>query len=125
MRLLSRNKQTVWYSTYVSKTPILDEYGNDTGQSLITYSSPVKTDWNVGYIESEAEVEAFGIAARDTLRIAAEKDGFPLDEASIIWFNAEPTSPFVVTDPHHTHRIAGIRPSLNELVFYAVKVDVS
>lgn len=125
MRTLNRNKQPIYYATFVSKIEAKDEYENPTGQFEITYSTPVKVNWNVGYVESDAEVEMFGIAASSTLRIVAPKDGFPLDEASILWFGKEPPTPYVATAPKHNYVVAGIRPSLNELVFYAKKVDVS
>ena len=125
MRTLSRNKQPIYCATFISKTEVLDEYGNPTGQFSITYSAPVKAMWNVGFVESDAEVEMFGINATDTLRIVAPKQGFPLDTASILWFGKEPESPYVATSPKHNYVVAGIRPSLNELVFYARRVEVS
>jgi hypothetical protein len=67
----------------------------------------------------------FGIKASSTLRIVAPKDGFPLDEASILWYGKEPKTPYDPTNTEHNYAIAGIRPSLNELVFYARKVDIS
>lgn len=118
MRLLNRNKQPIWWANYVSREPIIDEWGNDTGQSSIVYTEPIKAFWDVGFIESEAEVQAFGIQAVDTLRIVAEKKGFPLTVESVLWFGADPSGP-------HNYAVAGIRPSLNELVFYARRVDIS
>lgn len=124
-RLSQRNKQVLYYATYVSKEEIKDEYDNPTGQFQITYSAPTKAMYNIGFVESDAEVEMFGIAASSTLRIVAPKDGFPLDEASILWFGKEPESPYDATSPKHNYAVAGIRPSLNELVFYAKRVDAS
>ena len=125
MRTLNRNKQPIYYATFVSKTEAKDEYGNPTGTWEVTYSTPTKAMYNIGFVESDAEVEMFGIAASSTLRIVAPKDGFPLDEASILWFGKEPETPYNATSPKHNYAVAGIRPSLNELVFYARKVEVS
>lgn len=125
MRLLERNKQCIYYALYEGKEPLTDEYGNPTGEYEITYSFPVKVAWNVGFVESDAEVEMFGITASSTLRIVAPKDGFPLDEASILWYGKEPKTPYDPTNPEHNYAVAGKRPSLNELVFYARKVDIS
>lgn len=121
MRTLVKNKQVVYYSTYKSKTELKDDYDNATGEYAITYNTPVKTAWSVSCVDSDAEVEMFGIAAQDVIRITAKKLGFPLDEASILWFGKTPASTFVATAPDHNYVIAGIRPSLNELVFYARK----
>lgn len=125
MRTLNRNRQDLYYATFVSKTEVLDEYGNATGQYQITYSAPATTAWNVSFVESDAEVEMFGIQSKDTLRIVAPKQSFPLDEASILWYGITPETPYVATAPKHNYAIAGIRPSLNELVFYAKRVDAS
>ena len=121
MRLLNKNKQTFYYATYKSKSAIKDDYGNETGEYVITYNTPVKTSWNVSYVDSDAEVAMFGISSQSTIRITAKKAGFPLDEASILWFGKTPASTFVATAPDHNYVIAGIRPSLNELMFYARK----
>lgn len=125
MRTLNRNRQLIYYATFVSKSEVKDEYGNPTGAWQITYSSPIKAMWNVSYVKSDAEVEMFGISAMSTLRIVAPKDGFPLDTASIMWYGKEPETPYDPTSPKHNYVVAGIRPSLNELVFYAKRVDVS
>jgi hypothetical protein len=122
MRTLNRNRQPLYYATYVSKTAIKDEYGNETGESQITYSTPVAVNWNVRAVESDAEVEMFGIQAINTIRVVAEKP-LPIDEASIIWFGTDVPDPYNPVAPGHNYRIAGIPPTLNDAVFYAVKVD--
>jgi hypothetical protein len=122
MRTLVKNRQHLHYATYVSKTAIKDEYGNETGESQITYSAPVAVNWNVRAVESDAEVEMFGIAAKDTIRVVAEKP-LPIDSASIIWFGTDVPDPYNPVAPGHNYRIAGIQPTLNDAVFYAVKVD--
>jgi hypothetical protein len=122
MRTLTKNKQPLYYATYVSKTEILDEYDNGTGQFQITYSAPVAANWNVRAVESDAEVEMFGILAKDTIRVVCEKP-LPIDEASIIWFGTDVPDPYNPVAPGHNYRIAGIPPTLNDGVFYAVKVD--
>lgn len=122
MRCLKRNKQTVYYANYSSKAEVLDANGKKTGQYLITYGTPVMADWNVSFVDSDTEVEAFGIMAKDTLRIVAESAGFPLTETSILWYGKTPDSPYDATTPKHNYAVAGIRPSINSVTFYAVKV---
>lgn len=122
MRTLSRNTQPLYYATFVGKTEITDEYGKGTGQYQITYSAPVEAKWNVGFVESDAEVEMFGIKATSTLKIVASRRNFPLDDASILWYGKEPQTPYNATAPQNNYVVAGIRPSLNGVVFYAKKV---
>jgi hypothetical protein len=126
MRFSERNKQPVWYSTFVSKTEIVDEYGNSTGEYEITYTAPAKTAWNVNVVESEADVAMFGVQAMDTIVGVAPRNGFPLDETSILWYGITPTiKEDGTTDTAHNYRVVGIRPSLNTVKFYAQRVDVT
>ena len=37
MRTLVRNKIPIYYANYRDKTPIRDEYGNQTGEYEVTY----------------------------------------------------------------------------------------
>ena len=67
----------------------------------------------------------YGIDAKDTLRIVADKPTFELKEDSILWYEKEPRAAFIPTSPDYNYKIIGIKPSLNEVVFYARKVDVS
>lgn len=125
MRTLNRNTQPIYFATIANTEEIKDGYGNATGQYQIAYSTPIKAMWNVSYIDSDVEVEMFGIAATNMLRIVAPKDGFVLDEASILWYGKTPDSIYDATNPKHNYVIVGIRPSLNQVTIYAKRVDVS
>ena len=126
MRMLVKNAQPIWYANYSSKTELTDEYDNATGEYEITYTAPTKTAWNVAYIESEADVQMFGVQASDTVVIVADKAGFTLTPESILWYGITPTiKEDGTTDTAHNYRVVGIRPSLNTVKFYAQKVSVT
>ena len=126
MRTLNRNKQPIYYATFVSKTEIVDEYENATGEYKITYSAPVKAAWNVSVVESEADIAMFGVQALDSVVGVASRNGFPLDETSILWYGITPEiKQDGTTDTAHNYRVVGIRPSLNTVKFYAQKVSVT
>lgn len=110
------NKQPLHYATYTERTEVEDEYGNLSWQ--ITYTDPIAAEWNISTVDSDAEVELFGISAFEVIRIVPDKlpDGF--DAASIIWYGVETTEP-------HNYAIAGIRKTLNTVTIYARRVDVS
>ena len=125
MRLMTRNKQPIWYANYSSTSIVYDEYGNESGAE-IGYSAPVKAYWNVSVVDSDAEVQMFGVSAVDMISVVAEKSGFPLTETSVLWFGVEPAlKTDGSTDTAFNYRVIGIRPSLNELRFYAQKVSVT
>lgn len=121
MRTLKRNKQSLYYSTFVSKTDAVDTNGHLTGGHVTTYSSPVLIKWNVRGVDADSEVEMFGIKAVNTIRVVAEKP-LPIDSSSIIWYGKTPATPYVATAPGHNYRIAGILPTLNDAVFYAERI---
>ena len=126
MRMLVKNAQPIWYANYSGKTELTDEYDNATGEYEITYTAPTKTAWNVAYIESEADVQMFGVQASDTVVIVADKAGFTLTPESILWWGITPTiKEDGTTDTAHNYRVVGIRPSLNTVKFYAQKVSVT
>lgn len=126
MRTLSRNTQPIWYANYSGKTELTDEYDNSLGEYEITYTAPTKTAWNVAYIESEADVQMFGVQASDTVVIVADKAGFTLTPESILWWGVTPTiKEDGTTDTAHNYRVVGIRPSLNTVKVYAQKVSVT
>ena len=126
MRTLNRNQQPIYYATFVSKTEIVDEYENATGEYKITYSAPVKAAWNVSVVESESDIAMFGVQALDAVVGVASRNGFPLDETSILWYGITPTiKEDGTTDTAHNDRVVGIRPSLNTVKFYAQKVSVT
>jgi len=126
MRTLRRNTQPIWYANYSGKTELTDEYGNSLGEYEITYTAPTKTAWNVNVVESDADVAMFGVQAIDTIVGVAPRNGFPLDETSILWYGITPTiKEDGTTDTAHNYRVVGMRSSLNAVRFYAQRVDVT
>lgn len=125
MRTLNRNKQTLWYANYSSTEILEDEYGNELGTKVI-YGKPASAAWNVGVIESDAEVQMFGVNAVDVISVVAEKDDFPLTETSVLWYGVTPEiKQDGTTDTAFNYRVVGIRRSLNELRFYAQKINIT
>lgn len=126
MRLLNRNKQPLWYANFADKTELIDECGNSTGQYELTYSNPVKAEWNVNTVDSDYEVEMFGVDAVDTIVMVVKNEDLPLTETSILWYDVTPNiKSDGTTDTPHNYRIIGIRKSLNYAKVYAKKVNVS
>lgn len=126
MRLLNRNKQPLWYANFTGKTELIDEWGNKTGQYDVKYTKPVKAELNVNVVESDAEVEMFGVNAVDTIVMVVKNEDLPLTETSVLWYGVTPNiKSDGTTDTPHNYRIIGIRKSLNYTKVYAKKVNVS
>jgi hypothetical protein len=60
MRTLVRNKIRIYYANYLGKTPVLDEYGNLTGEYGIVYDNPVAIMANVSAARGWATTHQFG-----------------------------------------------------------------
>lgn len=132
MRSMERNKQTIYYALFQSKIPILDDEGNETGESGTGYSSPVKFRIRVSPNKGESENNAFGKSLEyDRVMSTADKS-FPIDEFSILWIDREPElqedgSYYLNTNGSqktgHDYAVARVAKDLNEWLFAVKKVN--
>lgn len=124
MRSLERNKQVVWYALYSGMAPVLDEWGNDTGQVAPSYSNPVKFKARVSPNKGSSSEEAFGIMT-DYDRAIVTTDNLPITETSILWIGI---MPIIETDGStltaHDYKVVKVAPDLN-VKQYAVKKVVT
>lgn len=84
MRMLIRNKQPIIVRNLVSKTEIIDEYGNATGQFQLNFSEPQEIKGNVSSAVGAAEARIFGIVDGYDKVIVLEDLG-QISETSEIW----------------------------------------
>lgn len=103
MRMLRRNKQTMYYSNLIGTAPVYetDDDGNikyyedsegnryqlDTGEKELYYSTPVEFNANIAMSgNSEAEAVEYGLSVADYQSvIILEKGSIPVKEGSLIW----------------------------------------
>lgn len=106
MRCVRRNKQTFYYASYLSKSPVTvtDEYGNvlDTGQNKLNYSEPVQMKANISPASGVVAHEYFGsLDGYDKVIILGDPNP-PIDEYCILWVDK---SPYVVIGDE-THKVS-------------------
>jgi hypothetical protein len=89
MRSLERNKITVYYALYIDRIPVLDEWGNETGQFQSGFSNPVKIKIRVSPNKGESQSQAFGLSL-DYDRTMLTTDSLPIDEQSVLWIDTLP-----------------------------------
>ena len=94
MRSLNRNKRQLYYALYLKDEPILDEYGNETGESNPTYGEIKELRCNVSAASGEEAVQAFGSFTSYTRSVCVADNNCPLAERAIVWFGIEPTKPY-------------------------------
>lgn len=94
MRCLNRNKRETFYALRVDEKPILDDYGNETGESTPIYSEAVRLPCNVSPTTGNAAVEAFGNFTDYSRILCISDSDCPIAEDSVIWFGVTPDEPY-------------------------------
>ena len=138
MRILSRNKQDLYYANPTGVTYREDANGYKTGEKNITYGTPTKVRMSMAISSGAnnlgsqgiATVEPYGIITGYTHRAVTEDLSCPMDEESRVWFGILPTRPVtkngVTTEVAVPHNFEVVRKakSLNHLIYYLKEVDV-
>lgn len=139
MKCLNRNKRAFYYCLYAGKTPIVDEYGNETGESIITYEDPVQMYANVSQATGQSNTEQFGNLENYDKVVVTEDLNCPIDENSVLFVDKEPeftnvlthtvtaitTNDTTVSVPVYDYTVRRVAKSLNSVSIAIKKVDVS
>ena len=91
MRSLNKNKRQIYYALYIGDEPILDEYGNETGERNPLYGEIEEMRCNVSAATGEEAVQAFGSVKNYTRVICVADNNCPLAEHTLVWFGIAPT----------------------------------
>lgn len=147
MRLLARNKQTLWFANPSQSDWVIDDNGLKTGEKTITYGTPQSAKMSIAISsgannlgsQGMAELERYGIATGYTHRATTEDLNCAMGEESIIWFGVPheqvnqtqqmvdgemQTIEETVLLPHNFQVVRKAK-SLNHLIYYLKEVDVS
>ena len=116
MRVLNRNKQKIYYKTYVGKTKILDEDGYYTGESEITYSDLIEAKMNVSASRGVASEEMFGVSLNYSKLLVTDDINCPMDEHSILWIDKP-------TDQPYNYVVVRKAKSLNSITYAVLEVN--
>lgn len=135
MRTLKRNKQKMYYATYVAggepiykldadDNPIISYVDDDgkiyyeiLGETQPHYSEPFEFSGNIAMSGSgEAEVTEFGLNLADyNAVLVVERNSLPIDEKTLIWYESAPSiddEGFAIEDSAD-YRVVKVSPSLN------------
>lgn len=122
MRTLNRNKRTLYYCRYISnRVPgdtavageaisglsvidddeqeinyIMDEYGNQNGETIPYYATPVAYRANYSPASGAVQAEMFGDLEQYDRVIVVDTD-CPIDEHTVLFIEKEPTFSSVTT----------------------------
>ena len=109
MRDLKRNKRTLWYAVPEGNVPILDEYGNDTLEVEVEYSSPLPFQANVSACVGQEAIEVFGSQTEYSRTVSIAGSECPLVEGSRVWFGIEPNE----QENNHNYTVIRVADSKN------------
>ena len=134
MMLLGANKQKLYYSTLLGKTPIYerDENGNikyitvdgaqvpvETGEEELSYSLPVEMLANISFSGDETTAQEFGVdlSSYDAV-VVYGKGEYALTETSVVWFETAPgykdNEQKIVDADTADYKVVSIKDSLNQ-----------
>lgn len=138
MRCLNRNKQPFYYCLFDEKIPIVDEYGNESGESIVTYHEPVMEYANISQATGQSNTEIFGNLESYDKVIVLNRDT-PIDENSVLFIDKEPEFTNALTHtatavttldeeisvPLYDYTVKRVARSLNSTSIAVKKVDVT
>ena len=134
MRLLNRNKQTLWYANPTGSEYVTDTNGLKTGEKRITYGEPVKLKISVAAYptanslgsNSRAYLDTQGIETEYHYRAVTYDLNCGMQEDSIVWYGRNPTETVDEKETAVPHNCKVVRkaPSLNCVAYYLKEVDV-
>ncbi|MGN0558372.1 MAG: hypothetical protein ACI4IS_02860 [Acutalibacteraceae bacterium] len=90
MKCMERNKTEFYYSLYVSKESIVDEYGNKSGEYRVIYSEPIKARANISPATGISQTEQFGNSSDYDKVIVIDDTSCPIDENSVLFIDKKP-----------------------------------
>lgn len=122
MRLLRRNLRPYYYALYKAHEPVLDEQGHRTGESKVTYKTPVRARANISATSGRAEAELFGDFLNYDRVMITDDMNCPVDEQSVLCIDNCPAydseGNFV-----YDHIVRRRAEHLNVIVFALSKVE--
>lgn len=145
MRCLERNKVPFYYSLYLGEEPILDEYGNESGEYKVAYSEPMQMRANISPASGNTQSESFGTSIQYDKIIVTDDLNCPIDEHSILLVDSitsdmlcdelgrplltQSDIPLQVENdmdsPHFDYIVKKVARSLNSISYAISRVEVS
>ena len=124
MKTMERNKIGFWYLLYDRKDPVVDEYGNETGEETVVYKEPASFRANVSTATGSSQVEQFGALSGYDKVIVTDDMACPMDEHSVLFLDKEPE---YSEDgrPLYDYMVKRVAKSLNSISYAVTKVSVS
>lgn len=139
MKCLHRNKRPFYYCLYKGEIEILDEYGNLSGEKIVTYEDGVMEMANISTATGQSNTEQFGNLENYDKVIVIDDLNCPIDENSVLFIDKEPEykdaeyneqtaitiTGATVKVPVYDYIVRRVAKSLNSISIAVSKVKVS
>lgn len=119
MRVMERNKRTMWLSKPTRKQ-LLDDNGYRTGEYINTWSEPVEYRVNVSAPSGDASSSPFGTNETYDLTLIDDNNKLDIAEGDRMWFSKEQPN---VKDVNNCYEVKRVSPSLLFCSFGLTKVN--
>jgi hypothetical protein len=60
MKCLNRNKVEFYFALYEGREPVVDDYGNETGEYRVIHGDPIHSYVNISPAKGETQTQQFG-----------------------------------------------------------------
>lgn len=117
MRTVKRNKRPVAYAFYAGMTDLVDDEGNFTGETAISYTTPVKTLMNVSGGRGQADIALFGLVSNFSRTAVTEDLETQFNTETVFWIDADPDTEL------HDYRVVAVARTINQVVLALEEVD--
>lgn len=124
MRLMTINLSPFNYCLLLQREPIMDEWGNETGEAKLVYGEPVSMSANISAASGSAQVEQFGNLPGYDKVIVTDDMGCPIDENTVLFIDKEPAFD-EDGNPLYDYIVKRVARSLNSISYAVERVDVS
>lgn len=118
MRSLVRNEQLISYALLTSASAYTDEYGNETGDLALTYSTPTDMWANVSPAKGASVDKVFGIDEDYSRTITTCDMSCPIKEDSVLWVGTSTSAPY-------NYVVTQVAKSLNSITYGVKEVSKS
>lgn len=123
MKIMERNKQKLTYLLFDHSESLVDEYGNETGESRVIYQEPIVLFANISPAGGTSQVEQFGNLTGYDKVVVTDDISCAIDENTVLFVDKEPE--YKDGDPIYDYIVKRVAKSLNSISYAIARVDVS
>ena len=118
MRTVNRNKRPVAYAFYTGASELTDDWGNYTGEYVVSYSQPVKTLMNISGGRGQADIALFGLTDTFSRTATTEDLDTKWTKETVFWIETDPDA----GDPFD-YRVIAVARTINQVVLALAEVE--